>query len=201
MKILIICLPESGRTTIAKVISQQDKSFYISGFDWVKSTFRSKKMDESKDDYDRALNDFVKGRIKINPYLFVDNIYDIMDLNKEHDYYIVDGINSPKDFVHLFDYNKDVALFLNRTDAPDYIEGQNHLGVNIMRDYCLWLATMDLLPKARWLEYYFPIPGDPSADNVKVLGQKNTVTITKSVDKTIALIKEALWNSTLKTEE
>lgn len=196
MKIIIIGLPKSGRTTVAKALSHQPSSHCISGFEWIKGTFRNQGAIETNEDYEKELHLFVKDRLKIKPYLFVDNIYDVMDAShiEKYEKFIIDGLNSPRDFINLFDYNNDVIIFLNRTDTPDFIESYDQLAINVIRDYCLWLGTMDLLPKERWLEFNFSIPGDSQSDFSKKLGQKNTVIITKSIDKTIAMIKDLLWN-------
>lgn len=194
MKVFIIGLPKSGRTTVAKALNKEvPDSCYVSAFDWLLSTFREANPKETSEEYRLAFFDFVNTRLILNPYLLIDNLYDVIDVNKkEASKFIIDGLNSPKDFIHLFNYNEDMVVFLNRTNGPDYIEGFDQIAVNVIRDYCLWLASRNLLQKTSWLEFNFPIPGDASDDFTKSLGQKNTVTITRSINKTIELIKSAL---------
>lgn len=195
MKIFIIGLPQSGRTKVAKEIACAFDSPCISAFDWIQSTFREKRKTELEEDYRKELFSFVSERLKINQYLLVDNVFDLLEVNKEKEICIIDGINSPKDFIHLFDYNKDIVLFLNRTNGPSYVEGFDQICVNVIRDYCLWLASRELLPKEFWYEFNFAIPGDPKDNFVKLLGSKNTVTLVKSIEKVIELIKEKPWKS------
>ena len=191
MKVFILGLAESGKTTLAKSLSGGSTTCYISAVDWVKSTFRSARPKEESEDYEKAELDFVSERLKLNPDLFVNNINEIMKINKHASTFIIDGVDSPRDFARLFDYNKDIAIFLNRTDNPETIKDSEGIAHNIIRDYCLWLTTMNLLNKDRWWEFNFRLPGEDS-EFVKELVSRNHVTITKSFDKAIRIIKERL---------
>lgn len=193
MKVFLLGLPSSGCSTIAKILSEEWGAHYIHSFEWLQKTFRDK-GEESHEDYRLELFNYVSQRLKVKPYLIVDNVFDIIDVSPK-EIFIIDGINSPKDFMHLFDYNNDVVIFLNRNNGPDYVEGFDQIGINVMRDFCLFLASRNLLDKERWLEFNFPIPGNKEDDFVKHLGQKNSVTITRSIDKTIEILKVKPWNT------
>ena len=103
-----------------------------------------------------------------------------IDLSKVGSY--LDGVNNPRDLARLFNYNEDVIVFLNRTDSEPEFKDYENVGLTVMRDYCYWLSSAGLLPKERWLEFNFKIPGDDS-DVVKQLGSKNTLYIFKSINK------------------
>lgn len=192
MRIFVLGLPNSGRTTVAKSIAENDDSYYISAVDWLMATFRSPHKGEKPEDFQNEYVEYLVNRLKINPYLIVDNIFDIMDTSKSSNHFIIDGLSNPKDFIHLFDYNKDVVVFLNRIDNMTNGKDYEGISINVMRDYCLWLATMGFLDKNRWLEYNYKIPGEES-DFTKTLGAKNVVTITKSINKAIEDLKGKLW--------
>lgn len=196
MKIFLVGLEKSGKTAIASALSEYwDDCIHVSAFDWVRSTFREPYERENPDEYRQEFNLYITERMKLNRYLFVDNVCDILEINNNKNKFLIDGVNSPKDFIHLFNYNEDVVIFLNRVDGPDYIEGHDQLNVNIIRDYCLWLSNRGLLTKKSWLEFNFPIPGDPQDTFVKKLRNKNSVFITRSINQVINLLKEEPWNS------
>jgi len=191
MKVFILGLAKSGRTTLAKSLADASSIRYISAVDWVMATFRDRKDKEDLQDYEKAELDYISGRLTINPELFVDNIKDIIKVNDSCSSFIIDGVVSPRDFCSLFDYTKDIAIFLNRTDNPATPSDSDGISQNIIRDYCLWLTTMNLLSKDRWWEFNYRLPGEES-DFIKELISRNHVTITKSFNKTISVIKERL---------
>jgi hypothetical protein len=84
-----------------------------------------------------------------------------------------------------------MVVFLNRTDNAEEFKDSESIAVSVMRDYCFWMSAASLLPKDRWLEYNFKIPGDDS-DFIKKLGSKNSVFLAKSLTKAISHLKESL---------
>lgn len=194
MKVFIIGMPQSGRTTVAKALCQADNFRYIDAFSWLRSSFRERKDDEKLETYEDEFHSWFTNRLKINPQLIVENVKESMDAYPSDDklIYVIDGLRSPKDFMQLFDYNKDIVVFLNRVDKndADYKDYEN-IGVCVTKDYCFWLSSANLLPRERWFEYNFAIPGDDS-DRVKNLGQKNSVFIVRSINRVISHLKELL---------
>lgn len=192
MKTVLIGLPKSGRSTIAKELATKCELHYLHAESWITASFRSRTAGESLEDYKEAYQKFYAERLRVNPDTISNNVRETIvarNAIKICDV-VIDGLTSPRDFINLFDYNQDVVIFVNRTNGPNYIEGCDHINVNVVRDYCLWLGTMGLLAKNRWQEYNFPIPGDPKDSFTKELGNKNTVTITRSIEKTIEMIKD-----------
>lgn len=197
MKIFVVGMPKSGRTTVSKALCQSDTYRYIDATSWVRSTFRELKPGEHPQQYEDDYHQWFTSRLKLNHRLITDNIYDSIDAYgkgaEDTHHFVIDGLSSPKDFMHLFDYNKDVVVFLNRTGNPEEYKDYENIGVSVMRDYCFWLSSAELLPKTRWFEYNFSIPGEES-DWVKQLGHKNSVFIVKSINKVISHLKELLLN-------
>jgi len=190
MKIFIIGLPQSGKSTVSKqlVLRSSGEWFHISSAAWLKHTFRAQLPNENDSQFNEEYHSYVINRLKDNPNVIVDNTHDsISSIGKLYDSkynWIIDGIFSPRDFCRLFDYNTDVVVFLNRTDGEMDAQDYESIGVSVMRDYCFWLSSANMLPKSRWLEYNFKIPGEKS-DSMKVLGSKNTVYIFKSIENVI----------------
>ncbi len=195
MKIFVVGMPQSGRTTVSKALSEMKDYLYVDAASWVKSTFREPKPGEHPQQFSDEYHEYFTNRMKIKPNFISDNVQESIVAHGRYaeDAYrfVIDGIFSPRDLMQMFDYNKDMIIFLNRTNnSSDYKDYEN-IGISVMRDYCFWLASANLLPKERWLEYNFAIPGEDS-DWVKQLGQKNSVFLVKSINKVISHLKEQL---------
>lgn len=191
MKIFIIGLPQSGRTTIAKAVAEHFKARHVDAMSWVRSTFRNRKHDEHIQRYEDEYDHFLSIRRTVNPWFITSHVYDLLKSHADDKIFVIDGIASPRDFSELFDYRHDVVVFVNRTDGITEFKDHENIGVSVIRDYCFWMSSAGLLAKDRWLEYNFKIPGEES-DFVKELGSKNTVFIVKSINKTISHLLERL---------
>lgn len=191
MKIFIVGLPGSGRTSVAKHLSNQENFRYVDATGWVKSTFRDRNPDEHIQQYNDEYHHYLMHRMKINPNLFINNAIETIKSHPGNHIFVIDGVNSPRDLAQLFDYNNDFIVFLNRTDSePDFRDYEN-VGLSVMRDYCFWLSSAVLLPKERWLEYNFKIPGEDS-EFVKPLGSKNSVFIVRSINRVYSHLREQI---------
>jgi hypothetical protein len=194
MKIFVVGMPQSGRTTVSKALAKDLDYRYIDASSWVKSTFRDQLPSEHPQQYHDELHSWLTHRMKVNPSFIKDNICDsINTYGEDSNNFVIDGIFSPKDLVQLFDYNKDFIVFLNRTGNQAEYKDYESIGVSVMRDYCFWLSSADLIPRERWFEYNFSIPGE-NLDWVKSLGHKNSVYIVKSINKVISHLKENILN-------
>jgi adenylate kinase family enzyme len=187
MNIFVIGMPGSGRTTVARALCQAKGYNYIQATSWVKSTFRDPNPGEHPQQYLDEYHTWYTSRMKINPRMITDSIYDSMDTYQlvDNNCFVIDGLSSPKDFAELFDYNKDMVVFLNRTNNESEFKDYENIGVSVMRDYCFWLSSANLLSKEKWFEYNYQIPGEDS-DFIKSLGSKNSVFIVKSINKVIS---------------
>lgn len=192
MKIFIIGLPESGRTTVAKALCESEKYKHIHASSWIKQTFREKKVTERPEQYHDEYHSWFTSRMANQPNMILDHISASMKSYSNTDQFIIDGVFSPRDFISLFNYNTDMVVFLNRTNNETEYKDYENIGVSVIKDYCFWLASASLLPKEKWLEYNFQIPGEDS-DYVKALGSKNSVFIVKSIDNVINHLKQRLF--------
>lgn len=193
MKIFIIGLPRSGRTTIARALSAHFTAPHIDAMSWIRDTFRKQEAGEHihhyEDDYDRFLS--IKRTVNAN---FISNhVHDLLKIHEQEKIVVIDGVASPKDFSELFDYRYDVVVFLNRTDGDFEFRDHENIGISVIRDYCFWMSSASLLARHKWIEYNFKIPGEES-DFVKELGSKNSVFIVRSIGKAIAHLIASLEN-------
>ena len=190
MKIFIVGLPQSGRTTIAKALVEAHGYQYIDAMSWVRSAFRSRNEGEHLHQYQDEYQQYLTKRMVLNPWFISDNIHEMMKIS-DNEVFVIDGLVSPRDFVNLFDYREDVIVFLNRTDNDaDYRDHEN-IGTSVIRDYCFWMSSAGLIDKRRWLEYNFRIPGEES-DHIKVMGAQNSVFIVRSITRAISHLKEKI---------
>jgi hypothetical protein len=198
MKIFILGLPKSGRTTAAKAIAEQcnnlnDTSmYYINAVEWIKHTFRFQNEKETAQQYNDLYHEFLLNRIKNDPDMVLDNVYDTTDAyGIITSNWVIDGLFSPRDFCRLFDYNHDIVVFLNRTDYEVDAKDYEAVGVSVIRDYCFWLASGSLLSRDHWIEYNFKM-NESDSQSVKMLGSKNSVYIVKSINRVISHLVEII---------
>lgn len=193
MKIFIVGLPRSGKTTVAKAIAEIHGYQYIDAMSWVRSSFRAINGDEHPHQYEDEYQQYLTKRMQVNPWFVTDNIYEMMKVNGNEDtVFIVDGIASPRDFATLFDYRQDIVVFLNRTDNEHEYRDHENIGTSVIRDYCFWMSAAGLIEKKRWMEYNFRIPGDSNSDHVKAMGAQNSVFIVKSISRATSHLSERL---------
>lgn len=206
MRIFIIGMPGSGRTTVAKALCQDEKFRYIDCISWVKGTFRDQKPGEHPDQYHDAYHHWYLNRVREDPFLGTDNVWNSInaynkDVKADEDpIYVIDGVNSPMDFSDLFDFNYDIVVFLNRTDNDTPHKDYENIGVSVMRDQCFWMSAAELLPRERWLEYNFKMVA-PDADHVKCMGSKNSVFVVRNLNKVISHLREILNQLILRPED
>lgn len=191
MNVFLLGLPYSGRTTVAKAVEKSLGLSYLNISDWVQNSIFARYPDEHEQQYQERYRDFYFGILKINPSMCIDYAHEVMVDTGLDKNYLVEGITTPRDFVHLFDYNKDVVVFLNRTDNGEYYQDHDNIALPTMKDYCFWMSAAGFLPKHRWLEYNFKIPGVDS-DFVKNLGSKNSVYLVKSINNAITHLEGKL---------
>ena len=192
MKIFVVGMPNSGRTTVAKALCKAPNYQYIDATSWVKAAYRPTRDGEHPQQYDDDLHTWYLSRMANNPDTIVAHVNDsIKAYDSSANHYVIDGISSPRDLVRLFEPERDMIVFLNRTNNSSDFKDYENIGVSVMRDYCFWLSSANSLNKDNWHEYNFAIPGEES-DWVKKLGHKNSVFLVKSINKAISHLKARL---------
>ncbi len=196
MKIFLIGLPGSGRSTVAKAIVEANNFHYIDAASWVKSDFRDRKEDEHIHQYEDEYAQYLTNRMLVNPSFVRDHVQEMMKVNTynlslKDPVFVIDGILSPQDFVSLFNNKEDIIVFLNRIDNDNEYRDHENIGASVIRDYCFWMSSAGILNKKYWMEYNFRIPGEDS-DAVKAMGAQNSVFIVKSIKKVISHLNEQI---------
>lgn len=190
MKILIIGLPRSGRTTVAKSIVDAHGYHYIDATSWVKSNFRQLREGEHPHQFEDEYHQYLTKRMNINPDFIRDHVLEMMKMTDDSNaVFVIDGIFSPPDFISLFDYRKDMVVFLNRIDNDHECQDHENIGNSVIRDYCFWMSSAGVIQRGRWIEYNFRINGDNS-EAIKTMGVQNSVFIVKSINKVMSHLKE-----------
>lgn len=193
MNIFIIGLPNSGRTTAAKALVESGSYLYIDAVSWIRKTFRPINSSEHELEYEDEYHNYVNQMLSINPRVVSENIRLMMHIgdidNKVERIFVIDGILSPQDFINLFDYRKDIVVFLNRIDNESDSKDHENIGMSVIRDYCFWMSSAGLIKKNHWLEYNFRI-NDDNSDFVKAMGARNSVFIVKSIKRVISHLTE-----------
>lgn len=190
MKIFIIGLPRSGRTTVAEAIAVEHGYHYVNAMSWIRSTFRDPRPGEHPQQYEDEYQSYLTIRTLINPQFVMDYINEMIEIGGKGPC-IIDGVSSPRDFACLFDFKQDVVIFLNRSDNDSDYRDHENIGTSVIRDYCFWMSAAGLITKQRWLEYNFKILGEDS-DHIKAMGAQNSVFIVKSIKRVISHLKEKI---------
>lgn len=178
MKIFIMGLPKSGRTTVARSLSEMNDFFYIDASIPAKRLFMDK-FPEGKlrdDDY----HDLIIDTLKVNRF-YIDIVSGITAAYP-NEIPVIDGIFSVKDFSYLFDPANDIVVFLNRLDNDVELRDYEDIALSVSRDYCFWLSSTNLLDKKRWFEFNFKMVCEDSP-KIRTLGSKNTVFIVKTIER------------------
>lgn len=192
MNIFIIGLPRSGRTTVAKSIVAAQGCQYIDATSWVKSDFRQPREGEHPHQFEDEYHQYLTKRMNVNPDFIRDHVCEMMKMTEDPNAtFVIDGIFSPPDFINLFDYRKDIVVFLNRIDNDQECQDHENIGNSVIRDYCFWMSSAGVVARKRWLEYNFRIPGEDS-DAIKTMGVQNSVFIVKSIKKVMSHLNEQI---------
>ena len=183
MKIFILGLPKSGKTTISKSISEIKEfndSVTIDSMGWINSFCRPKQEKEHEDSYEELIQENFVKRITSNLDVTFDYSMSIMNSQIKNTY-IFDSVASPYDFIKMFDGRRDKVIFLNRVDDRINYRDYDNISLSAIKDYCFWLSATNLLPKTNWIEYNFKIPGS-NREEVRMLGAKNSIFIVGSIE-------------------
>lgn len=182
MKVFIIGFKNSGRTTIAKELASYMNFSYVDAC--VTSMFRPILPNESQENYSQFIDEATANILKLDKNV-------VLTLLKNKNNIIVDGIQSPIDIINCFDYNQDYIVFCNRTDyEPEFLD-KAKIGIALIKDYCYWLSSLNLISAERWIECNYKLPG-PENVEVKKLNNKNSIYITKNMVNTIELLKKII---------
>lgn len=146
MKIFIIGISQTGKSTLSKYLSDKYYLEHIQTSKSIRNTFQYKEEDfNSKQSFIEAITDY---SIKINqkePYFNSNYIINNYDLKKD---VIIEGIRNPNNFFSLFDIIKDKVIilkYLNNQIKPTSFEK----GIDVIENYLNWNLELNIINKNR----------------------------------------------------
>lgn len=195
MKVFIIGLPQSGRTSVAKHLSKDADFHTIEIGAYLKNIFK-RSFSGPEEDFCDKYKEFIANILKNDSKFYKENLRYLKNsikLAKKNGVknFVIEDLVGPMDFIKLFNYNEDIVVFLNRLDNPSVANEQENICLSLIKDYCLWLVTMSCLDKDRWIEYNFK--STYSTDNtVKTMGVHNSIFILKSFEGVASHLSDIL---------
>ncbi|TSC82432.1 MAG: hypothetical protein G01um101419_588 [Parcubacteria group bacterium Gr01-1014_19] len=141
MKIFVIGMSNSGKTTLAKKIAELYGLECLSASEWVRTASPEFADGPKSDDQVAAMTEFTIATLKKNPKITVDFLNDKYDLTKS---YVIEGVRNPGDFIRLFNPVTDYVVFItnnnNALKATLFEEG-----IGVIRKYLDYLSSNGLL--------------------------------------------------------
>ena len=152
MKIFVIGNSGVGKTPLSKEIENRYGFKYISASRKIKTLIPSKiltlkKIDRKK--YTNEITAFSLSLLRKDPFIIIN------DLRME-DNVVIDGIRNPRDFINLFNPNKDKVVFVSKekTEIKSTIFEK---GIIVIKEYIKWLEENNLLEnKSIYIDNIYP---------------------------------------------
>ncbi len=142
--LFIIGASGSGKTTLTNLFYYRDK---ISASGWIESKFpeeyKNRLNDKSRKDITKKSLD----SLKEDPNICINYI---RNHNLNYNDFIIDGIRNPRDFISLFDCNKDTVIFLRRLATP--AANSFETGIYVIENYINWLISNNLLSEKSFIK-------------------------------------------------
>jgi shikimate kinase len=146
MKIFVIGYSGIGKSPFTnKLLAKFADAQLISASEWVRSKFEPGTSAE-------VLTLYSKEQLKNNPNSCVSFITQKYDLDNKIT--IIEGIRNPYDFNRLFDYTKDIVIFLSREGLVSMTSFEEN-GVLAIKTYTNFLLLESMLEKSRVLYIHF----------------------------------------------
>lgn len=144
MKIFVLGISRSGKTTLAKGIAEELKLPHISSSGWVRTHFAEGAPISDMTAYSQE-------QLEKNPSACLDYLQANYDLSIPC---VIEGIRNPFDFIHLFDPREDLVILLdyvkNLTEATLF-----ESGLEVIDRYVKWLEINQLIRSNRRLKLTF----------------------------------------------
>lgn len=146
MKIFIIGISKTGKSTLSKYLSEKYNIEHIQASKSIRNTFKYKEEDyNSQQEFIEAITEY---SIKLNqkePYFISNYIINNYNLKKD---VLIEGIRNPNNFFSLFDITKDKVIILDYLNNK--IEKTNfEQGIDIIKEYLKWNVELDIISKNR----------------------------------------------------
>lgn len=135
--IFVIGPTECGKSTLCKEIEKIDDTHVFYRHISIGNHFKQKFPNNKKEGYTDYLTQKCKELLAKNPD-YVINFYKEKG-NCHGGGMIIDGLRNPRDFVHLFDFNQDLVIFVERDGFE--IKNEFEAGIDVIKNYVEWLKN------------------------------------------------------------
>ncbi len=151
MKIFVIGMSQSGKSTLTKYLCEKFDFSHIQSSIMVRNTFPFKESDyDNKQDFIEAITKFSIELNRKNPNAVSDYIKNNYNLNNV----IIEGIRNPNNFFQLFDIKTDKVIYLNYLNNK--IEKTNfENGIDVILNYLNWNLEMEILKEGSFQKIEF----------------------------------------------
>jgi hypothetical protein len=133
---------KSGKSLLAERLigERADLVRRLSASEWIRTMTRDQPEGQDHMAYVAFLTAESEKRLRADPLAAVRYMTDFQGMRSAPNWAgsIVDGMRNPCDFVHLFRPGRDFALFLS--NPAHELDGPFDDGVELIRDYVLWLS-------------------------------------------------------------
>ncbi len=145
MKIFLIAYSHVGKSTLGELLVDNiDNSVLFGASSWVReSCLKNSSVEE--------MTTYAKNILSVNPWYSINYIKNKIDPEKIS---IIDGVRNPFDFTHLFDYTKDIVIFLSRAGVGPSSSFEK-TGILSIRSYIEFLLSEDFISKNRAIKIHF----------------------------------------------
>ncbi|MES2953665.1 MAG: hypothetical protein V4674_03865 [Patescibacteria group bacterium] len=150
MRLFIIGKTGDGKTTLGKALAGECNIPHIEASEWVKARFgRSVDSFPSREEYVAAITAFSIAELAKKPAACVEYLAMHHDLDRPC---VISGIRNPRDFMHLFRSEKDIAICLTRPGGEPGTVFEE--GVEIIGTYLAYLAKTRLIGGQRFKQVF-----------------------------------------------
>lgn len=133
MKIFIIGISQTGKSTTAKYIANKYNMEYIQASIMIRNSFKKENEFNSRQEFIEAITKYSIELNQNSPMIVSKYIKENYDLNNV----IIEGIRNPNNFFDLYEIKKDKIIVLDYLNNP-IKETTFEKGINIIVDYLKW---------------------------------------------------------------
>lgn len=151
MKIFILGMSQSGKSTLTNKLCNKYNFKHIQSSIMVRNTFKFTEKDyHNKQDFIDAITQYSIELNRKTPNAVSDYIKDNYNLNNV----IIEGIRNPNNFFQLFDIKKDKVIYLNYLNNK--IEKTSfEKGLDVILNYLDWNLEMGILKESSFQKIEF----------------------------------------------
>jgi len=144
MNIFILGKSGVGKTPLAKHLAEVYHMNYVKASEYFRSTYHSKESDRNK--FIQGITTYSQKELSNNYRVNIDYLSPLHNS-------VIEGIRNPIDFSNLFDFNKDIAIFLNTQNELLSTSFEN--GIYCIQSILKWSVSQNITPSDHVISYSF----------------------------------------------